>query len=59
MLEELEQQLDSKGVIALGEIGLDYHWYPDNKEEQKELFIKQLEIARKRIYLLLSMLENL
>lgn len=48
MLEELEQQLDSKGVIALGEIGLDYHWYPDNKEEQKELFIKQLEIARKK-----------
>ena len=48
MLEELEQQLDSKGIIALGEIGLDYHWYPDNKEEQKELFIKQLEIARKK-----------
>lgn len=31
-------------VVALGEIGLDYHWGGD-KERQKELFIKQIEIA--------------
>lgn len=48
MLQELESQLDEPNVVALGEIGIDYHWYPDNKEEQRELFIKQLEIARKK-----------
>ena len=31
-------------VVAIGEIGLDYHWGGD-KEKQKELFIKQIEIA--------------
>lgn len=31
-------------VVAVGEIGLDYHW-GGNKERQKELFIKQIEIA--------------
>ena len=31
-------------VVAIGEIGLDYHWDGD-KERQKELFIKQIEIA--------------
>lgn len=48
MLQELESQLDEPNVVALGEIGIDYHWYPDNKEEQRELFIKQLEIARNK-----------
>ena len=34
-------------IVGIGEIGLDYH-YPDiDKEKQKELFIKQLEIAKK------------
>lgn len=32
---------------AIGEIGLDYHWYKDTKEEQKALFIKQIELANK------------
>jgi len=32
---------------AVGEIGLDYHWYKDTKEKQKELFIRQIEIANK------------
>ena len=30
---------------ALGEIGLDYYWYKDNKEIQKEYFRRQLMIA--------------
>lgn len=34
-------------VIGIGEIGLDYHYSPDNKKQQIELFEKQLEIAKK------------
>ena len=32
-------------VIAIGEIGLDYYWNKENKETQKEIFIKQVELA--------------
>ena len=34
-------------VVAIGEIGLDYHWVKDPKqrEKQKEWFIKQIEFA--------------
>lgn len=43
---DLESLLNRDKVVALGEIGLDYH-YPDNppKEVQKSVFIRQLEIA--------------
>lgn len=34
-----------KEVDAIGEIGLDYHWYKDTKDKQKELFIRQIKIA--------------
>ena len=43
----LEANINNKKIIGIGEIGLDYH-YPDiDKEKQKELFIKQLQIAKK------------
>lgn len=32
-------------VIGIGEIGLDYHWRKDNKDEQKNAFIKQIRLA--------------
>ncbi len=35
-----------KKIVAIGEIGLDYHYGADTKEEQKSIFIKQLEIAK-------------
>ena len=35
-----------KECDALGEIGLDYYWYKDTKDKQKELFSKQIEIAK-------------
>ena len=34
-------------VVALGEIGLDYHGEEVNRENQKKHFIKQIEIANK------------
>lgn len=33
-------------VIAIGEIGLDYYWDKTYNELQKEIFIKQIEIAK-------------
>ncbi len=38
--------LKNDSIIAIGEIGLDYHWYPEEKEIQKKLFKKQIEIAK-------------
>ena len=34
-------------IVAVGEIGLDYYWNKDNKETQREIFRKQLEIAER------------
>lgn len=46
-LIEIEKLAKDPKIVAIGEIGLDYYWNKDNKEEQKELFIKQIEIANK------------
>ena len=35
----------SRGPVAVGEIGLDYHYGAETKEEQKEAFRIQLELA--------------
>lgn len=35
----------NKKVIAIGEIGLDYHFPPVDKELQKKVFVEQLKIA--------------
>ena len=43
----LENQIKENNVVAIGEIGLDYHWIKNNKEKQKELFIAQLNLAEK------------
>ena len=44
--KEIINFLNLKKIIAVGEIGLDYYWEQDTKEEQKRIFIKQLEIAK-------------
>ncbi|MBQ8235007.1 MAG: TatD family hydrolase [Bacilli bacterium] len=41
----IEDNIDK--ICAIGEIGLDYYYTKDNIEKQKELFIKQLELAKK------------
>lgn len=46
-LETIEKLAQNPKVVAIGEIGLDYYWRDDNKDEQKEVFIKQLEMARR------------
>lgn len=46
-LQEIEKLAQNDKVVAIGEIGLDYHWNSENKESQKELFIKQIDIANK------------
>ena len=33
-------------ILAIGEIGLDYYWDKDNREQQIEYFVKQMEIAK-------------
>ena len=45
-LDRLKELCKSEKCVAVGEIGLDYH-FDDNpaKETQKQLFIKQLELA--------------
>ena len=46
-LDQIEKLLTCDKVVGIGEIGLDYHWDKDNKQEQKEMFIKQLKLAKK------------
>ncbi len=43
-LETLEKLFDNKKTLALGEIGLDYH-YDTPKDIQKKYFIEQLQLA--------------
>lgn len=38
---------DNPKMVAIGEIGLDYYYNKDNKEQQIEVLCKQLELAEK------------
>ena len=42
----IEEHINDDKIIAIGEIGLDYH-YDIDKDRQKEVFKRQLDIARK------------
>ena len=45
--DEVMSHIDDPKVVAVGEIGLDYHWVKDlnQREKQKEWFIKQIMYA--------------
>lgn len=38
---------ENKKIVGIGEIGLDYYWNKENKDIQKQAFIKQIELANK------------
>ena len=41
----IERNIDK--IVAIGEVGLDYYWDKSFKDLQKEVFIKQIELATK------------
>ena len=43
----IEVNLSNEKIVAIGEIGLDYYYTKDNKEEQIKLFESQLSLAEK------------
>ena len=43
----IENNISNKKIVAIGEIGLDYHYTKENKDEQIKLFEMQLSLAQK------------
>lgn len=46
-LNEIEVLIQDPRVVALGEIGLDYYWDDVPRDKQKDIFMKQIKIAKK------------
>lgn len=46
VMEELEDLCRQKKTVAVGEIGLDYHWNVESREVQKKWFLRQLQLAK-------------
>lgn len=44
-LSFISDHINDSKIVGVGEIGLDYHYTISNKEEQKKLFCRQIEIA--------------
>ena len=45
--DKMVELAKSNKIVAVGETGLDYYWDKENKELQKEVFIKQIKLANK------------
>ena len=43
----LQEIISDERILAVGEIGLDYYWDKTYKQQQKELFVRQIAIANK------------
>ncbi|MGN1277758.1 MAG: TatD family hydrolase [Floccifex sp.] len=46
-LNEIERLLQDPRAVALGEIGLDYYWDDVPRNQQRDIFLKQIDIAKK------------
>ena len=44
--ENLIQLIQTKNVVAMGEMGLDYHWMEDPKDIQIDVFRRQIRVAK-------------
>lgn len=47
LLDFTEQLCQSKKVVGIGEIGLDYYYEKESAKQQQEIFIKQIKLANK------------
>lgn len=47
-LVQLEALTEHPKCVAVGEIGLDYYWDKEHKDEQRTLFCRQIEFALRR-----------
>lgn len=43
----LDEALNNPKVVAVGEVGYDFHWDKTTKEEQEQAFIRQIKLAIK------------
>ena len=46
-IKHIEEHINDNKVVAVGEIGLDYYYSKEDKEEQIEVFERQLDLAEK------------
>lgn len=46
-LEQIEKLAENPKIVAIGEMGLDYHYENYNKEKQIEIFTEQLRLANR------------
>lgn len=46
-LKVIERWLEKRKFIAIGEIGMDYHWDKTFINQQKDVFAKQIDLAKK------------
>ena len=48
VLERIRGLLDEPKILAIGEIGLDYHWEPEKKEAQQRILRAQMALAAQK-----------
>lgn len=46
-MQWLEENLQKPKIVAVGEIGLDYHWDTPDRNVQKKWFVRQIALAKK------------
>lgn len=46
--DQIRRACDHEKVLAIGEIGLDYHWMASEEAVQKKWFERQMELAKER-----------